>query len=1039
MSCPKHFHNKNNEPLLRLRDNHKKTNKSQANGFAFQDIPDYNSHHQQSASKVNGNRIKSLKNKFSLLSFRKKDRLENCQNNCENYVYSDLSTISSSNNASISCLNSFSYPSHNELKPFPTLVPIQKDNIERSSLENIKENAESKVDLSHDESKSSVFDRTVRLSFSNKVISIPINVDHLKGRKQYVLTDPYERLKRYILICMIQKHSNYLRDINDFQNVKIIGKGGFGNVWLSKDLKTGADCAVKQLFSQDLKGRKLTSYQREVETMIKCRNKFICPLVGFTIEPPYSIITQYMPGGTLYNAVLNTDKDGKSRVPLISGTHLTISVLCIAYAMKYLHSQGVLHRDLKANNVLIGNDGLPYLADFGVSRIIENSNRRYSKDVGTHSHMAPEVYKGLEYNEKADVFSFGMLLFEVGEKRHPYVKGDDAAEKIIKGERPSFSDKSDITHQMKKLIVKCWADNPEKRPSFKEIFEVISEGKAFYRNTDTKVLKDFVKKLNKEERINETPNRRHTFYSKDQIQAKYVDSHSIIRKLTHELRQKVKTEESCEITNENNDLKEDHSNEVNVNAKCQNLLENLTNEFDSKNYEEIQQIIISNLKFSPKLIIQTQVSLIKIEKKCLDFIISQKILEAIPLDYEYSNEIMELLCIVSYYLPLSFTQEIENIIAFYREKEPLKALIVFSHYYTHLQCIEDGNLLLNQFVNNAPVYTNIEEGTKYIDFIYDIFKHHPKYFEQKISSFIVILNSFMESNNDSVLSSTLRLFCIIYKDDWKLNTCLLMSCLGKANLCNYVFHLLKKCKDLPKSHSLAKILDTFSLSNIEAMKALMNFAITSHGHARYVAKLNNWIQGENEYVYSLFMYLFAIPDLKKHLTQSKHFPELLANMALTKEDLYYRVIKSIMMSIELTERLIENLEKHGFFIIMLNSAQDQNHSEYSNGINDIIHYRKKIISIFILCARIHCVDSYKLYLPFLFEQLKKADKLKEASIYAIATISFFDEMKPLLYIPKIIDYFKRLEKIDSMERLSSRFLSNLSAYNNVNRTALNIC
>jgi serine/threonine protein kinase len=173
--------------------------------------------------------------------------------------------------------------------------------------------------------------------------------------------------------------------------------------------------------------------------------------------------------------------------------------------MVYLHPRTppVLHRDLNTKNLLLDDHWTTKLGDFGLSRVKDDVNKMTS-NVGFLANIAPEVFKGEKYSEKADVFSFGMILYELFTGREPHegvdilkyanlVSHEDfrppfpgdptlqaqAQEKaFIQGTQPfSFVDSAGKTNfhslvihpDWKQLIEDCWAQNPEKRPSFSEI------------------------------------------------------------------------------------------------------------------------------------------------------------------------------------------------------------------------------------------------------------------------------------------------------------------------------------------------------------------------------------------------------------------------------------------------------------------------------------------------------------------------------------------------------------------------------------------
>ena len=148
----------------------------------------------------------------------------------------------------------------------------------------------------------------------------------------------------------------------------------------------------------------------------------------------------------------------------------------ICAAMTYIHSLGILHRDLKTSNVLVGNDfDEVYLIDFGISRVLSS---RMTLNVGTTAMIAPELLEGNgKYSEKADVYSFSIMLWEIVSQRRPYeeIGSWEIPGKVMDGYRPTIP--KDCLDILEDIIIACWDQNPSKRPSFQDVTDMIEKYK----------------------------------------------------------------------------------------------------------------------------------------------------------------------------------------------------------------------------------------------------------------------------------------------------------------------------------------------------------------------------------------------------------------------------------------------------------------------------------------------------------------------------------------------------------------------------------
>jgi serine/threonine protein kinase len=139
--------------------------------------------------------------------------------------------------------------------------------------------------------------------------------------------------------------------------------------------------------------------------------------------------------------------------------------------MRFVHAKGFIHRDLKPSNILINSLGHALIGDFGTSRL-EVDDATLTTEAGTVRYAAPEMFREGEYTNKADVFSFGLVLYEilVGSAVFPSSEYSlPVMKRILAGEMPEIPAK--CGQFMQNLISRCWSLNPGDRPSFDQILE----------------------------------------------------------------------------------------------------------------------------------------------------------------------------------------------------------------------------------------------------------------------------------------------------------------------------------------------------------------------------------------------------------------------------------------------------------------------------------------------------------------------------------------------------------------------------------------
>ena len=174
---------------------------------------------------------------------------------------------------------------------------------------------------------------------------------------------------------------------------------------------------------------------------------------------------------------------------LTSNDNTTVQIIItgIVCGMKYLHSQDIIHRDLKPENILLDEHNEPYICDFGCSKIIEtHSTQGYLSSqtgfIGTLIYMSPECLSAEEnYDGKlSDVYSFGITLYEILTRTIPYSNYPNLSllafmKKIVyQQQRPEFPSDIEIKQEYRYLIERCWSHSPTDRPTFDEIYSLLT-------------------------------------------------------------------------------------------------------------------------------------------------------------------------------------------------------------------------------------------------------------------------------------------------------------------------------------------------------------------------------------------------------------------------------------------------------------------------------------------------------------------------------------------------------------------------------------
>lgn len=244
-----------------------------------------------------------------------------------------------------------------------------------------------------------------------------------------------------------------------------IASGSFGDLY--KGVFAGRDVAIKVLKVGQHKDQAnlLREFMQELSVLRKVRHKHIVQLIGACTKPPkLCIVTEFMHGGSVLD-YLHRNKDMPNR---------TLEIVRIAHGvalgMEYMHRCKIVHRDLKAANLLLDESGTVKVADFGVARV-QSMSGVMTAETGTYRWMAPEVVAHQQYDYKCDIFSYGITLWElVTDGAVPYAGYTplQAAVGVVqKGLRPTIPE--ECPRQLADAMRICWHHTVAERPTASEL------------------------------------------------------------------------------------------------------------------------------------------------------------------------------------------------------------------------------------------------------------------------------------------------------------------------------------------------------------------------------------------------------------------------------------------------------------------------------------------------------------------------------------------------------------------------------------------
>ena len=256
-----------------------------------------------------------------------------------------------------------------------------------------------------------------------------------------------------------KNHCISLSDLIPVSNSRLLGKGTYGEVQLVRHKVTNQFIAMKKIkkLTRDRKVPIKLLY-REISVQVKLSNPNITRLYDhYETSDDVYLFLEYIDGGNLFSQVKK-----KIKFPEREACKYFFQ---ICKGVAYLHDNKIIHRDLKPDNILLTKSGLVKICDFGWAIAAQDERSTYC---GTLDYMAPEILKGMNYSNKVDVWSLGIMLFELIQGQIPF-RARSSSERLTKIMQKNIEFLVNTSTAAKALIMKMLQIEPELRPSLEEI------------------------------------------------------------------------------------------------------------------------------------------------------------------------------------------------------------------------------------------------------------------------------------------------------------------------------------------------------------------------------------------------------------------------------------------------------------------------------------------------------------------------------------------------------------------------------------------
>ena len=296
---------------------------------------------------------------------------------------------------------------------------------------------------------------------------------------------------------------NKKRKIETYKYIGLLGEGSYGKVYLVISNSTKKYYAMKTIEISQLNEEQKKEALQEAKILKKLDHPNIIKLKEvFIAKKPketLNIITEYADGEDLSKKIKKQIQEKK----YFPEDQILDWFTQICLAVYYIQKNKILHRDIKPQNVFLTKSSMVKLGDFGISKNLNTTWEKAVTFIGTPYYISPEIVQNQPYSFKSDIWSLGVLLYELIALKYPF----DASSlpklmiKIMKGQYMKIKDKNFST-ELKNLVYMILNVNPDKRPGIKDILDmpimknrsaILLKEVEYDKKITDKYIKDFVK------------------------------------------------------------------------------------------------------------------------------------------------------------------------------------------------------------------------------------------------------------------------------------------------------------------------------------------------------------------------------------------------------------------------------------------------------------------------------------------------------------------------------------------------------------------
>jgi hypothetical protein len=715
-----------------------------------------------------------------------------------------------------------------------------------------------------------------------------------------------------------------------------------------------------------------------------------------------TIVSEYISHRSLYQF----RRTARNRARL-DGTQRTLIAMGVAHAMMYLHSLKIVHGNLKSGTILLDDNLLPVLCNYGL-----DDKQSYSPRWG-----APELLAGEEYGREVDIYSFGMVLYELVTDQVPWE--GETPERITK--RVLWHDARPLLPRtcaggIRHLIEMCWARDPAHRPAFFDIYETVAAHDAEFNRTDQRIVDAFARKLAK---VGVTHSR-----------------HSLLRRGTSTNSRAATATETYEILSSTVTSHEpdpfvdlqaiadprNRSYAAEMKRAARSLPECQSREFMAV----VARLFQDARSQTPEMLRLLEALQVLLQRPCHAEVFGELGLhKALPLNGKEPvfNAALDVLLVLFDANPTLFARGFEDQMRKIIRAAPQKAIVLLSAFARACPDLADGWGMLDLLLEERRFFFKASCGVELVSILNWLNRHSPEFRKTRSDDGIDVFRAGLPSSDPHLIGLCYAGLADLSEPDQdrRLDYGVIAAHLADKTLSPNCLDLLVRVRELPVLPSLVHALLNCAEHHVEAVLCLIRIAAVEEGAAILLAR-PVWITHAIPTVFDtlrLYLVVMAHVNSRQVLSRLKQTDVFLIRLCKERDADLFSCMAAIIKKLDLDEEIVDRMSKSGVLKEIFKTAL-----EFDDGVS-----AKAALAILRRLAKIGFYRECLMMATKLRDLIAVDSELSWPAILVVVQLSKYAIWAKKFQDLRVDRLFKRLLNDPDQRQIAEDFLATLAASN----------